>query len=124
MKSCSNQICVKQIIIYFIFEILQSSHLDDSFAHSWHPPSVVLIYHPSKDQQVCYFKAIKEAHCTFYSAMIDNNRGNPRTWFSIIRYLLHPPDSGHPTATTEQRYINSAKKKHPLTVNCVYFQQT
>ena len=38
MESCSNQKSVKQIKIYFIFEILQIATLclDDSFAHSWH----------------------------------------------------------------------------------------
>ena len=38
MESCSNQKSVKQIKIYFIFEILQLATLclDDSFAHSWH----------------------------------------------------------------------------------------
>ena len=38
MESCSNQKSVKQIKIYFIFEILQIAtlSLDDSFAHSWH----------------------------------------------------------------------------------------
>ena len=38
MESWSNQKYVKQIKIYFIFEILQSCHLclDESFAHSWH----------------------------------------------------------------------------------------
>ena len=37
MESCSNQKSVKQIKIYFIFEILQVATLcrDDSFAHSW-----------------------------------------------------------------------------------------
>ena len=36
MESCSNQKSVKQIKIYFIFYILQSSRplLDDSFRHS------------------------------------------------------------------------------------------
>ncbi len=36
--TCSNQISVKQIIIYFILKILQIATLclDDSFAHSWH----------------------------------------------------------------------------------------
>jgi hypothetical protein len=38
MESCSNQKSVKQIEIYFMFEILQIATLclDDSFAHSWH----------------------------------------------------------------------------------------
>ena len=38
MESCSNQISVTQIEIYFTFEILQIATicLDDSFAHSWH----------------------------------------------------------------------------------------
>jgi hypothetical protein len=38
MESCSKQRSVKQIKIYFIFEILQRAIicLDDSFAHSWH----------------------------------------------------------------------------------------
>jgi hypothetical protein len=38
MESCSNQKSVKQIQIYFIFEILQIATLclDDSFAHSWY----------------------------------------------------------------------------------------
>ena len=38
MESCSNQKSVKQIKIYFIFEILQIATLciDDRFAHSWH----------------------------------------------------------------------------------------
>ena len=38
MELCTNQKSVKQIKIYFIFEILQiaSLCLDDSFAHSWH----------------------------------------------------------------------------------------
>ena len=37
-KKCSNQKGVKQIKIYFIFEILQIAILclDDSFAHTWH----------------------------------------------------------------------------------------
>ena len=39
MESCSNQKSVKQIQIYFIFKILQMSHPDDSFAHSWHSPN-------------------------------------------------------------------------------------
>ena len=38
MESCSNQRSVKQINIYFTFEILQIATLcfDDSFAHPWH----------------------------------------------------------------------------------------
>ena len=38
MESHGNQKSVKQIKIYFIFEILQITilRLDDSFAHSWH----------------------------------------------------------------------------------------
>jgi hypothetical protein len=38
MELCSNQKSVKQIQIYFIFEILQIAtlSLDDRFAHSWH----------------------------------------------------------------------------------------
>jgi hypothetical protein len=38
MESCRKQKSVKQIKIYFIFEILQIATLcfDDSFAHSWH----------------------------------------------------------------------------------------
>ena len=38
MESCSNQKSVKQIKIYFIFEILQIATLclDNSFAHFWH----------------------------------------------------------------------------------------
>jgi hypothetical protein len=38
MESCSNQKSVKQIKIYFIFEIIQISTLclDDSFAHYLH----------------------------------------------------------------------------------------
>ena len=37
-KKCSNQKGVKQIKIYFIFEIFQIAILclDDSFTHSWH----------------------------------------------------------------------------------------
>ena len=37
MESCSNQKNPKQIQIYVIFEILQSSHsyIDDSFAQAW-----------------------------------------------------------------------------------------
>ena len=38
MESCSNQKSVKQIKMYFIFEILPIAIicLDDSLAHSWH----------------------------------------------------------------------------------------
>ena len=38
MESCNKQKSIKQIKIYVIFEILQSSHfcLDVSFTHSWH----------------------------------------------------------------------------------------
>ena len=38
MESCSNQKSVKQMKIYFIFEILQIATLcpDENFAHSWH----------------------------------------------------------------------------------------
>ena len=37
MESCSNQKSVKQIKIYFIFEILKIASIClDSFAHSWH----------------------------------------------------------------------------------------
>ena len=38
MESCVNQKSVKQMKIYFIFEVFQIATLclDDSFAHGWH----------------------------------------------------------------------------------------
>ena len=71
MESCSNQKSVKQIKIYFIFEILQIATLclDDSFAHSWHSLNQLHLECFTNSLERVPTYAVHSEHIFLYSAV-------------------------------------------------------
>ena len=89
----------KQFSPWFTEELLSMKTHGHKRERLWRSAGLFVHLLVYKEYQACYLKALKAAHSTFYS---DNDRGNHRTLFSTISRLLHPTDSGPPTATTEK----------------------
>ena len=63
------------------------------------------------------------------SALIQNYKKNPNfstlvKWFEVVSRTWSNLDGLSDSERQQILYIKSAKMKCPLTVNCVYFQQT
>ena len=56
-----------------------------------------------REHQTAYTAALKAARSAYYSAIIDNGKGNARTLFSTINCLLNPTNTGPQAASPELR---------------------